>query len=89
MSPRGDPPLAALCGTLNGVIERMEKFSSDLCDVLHRVEATHRSISRELAVGVQMQEKQLKGTSAVRLRRNSRRVPAGAGDTQETGRRGL
>ncbi|XP_074703319.1 fas-binding factor 1 homolog [Strix aluco] len=46
--------------TLNGVIERMEKFSSDLCDVLHRVEATHRSTSRELAVGVQMQEKQLK-----------------------------
>ncbi|CAM9135192.1 unnamed protein product, partial [Bubo scandiacus] len=46
--------------TLNGVIERMEKFSSDLCDVLHRVEATHHSTSRELAVGAQMQEKQLK-----------------------------
>ncbi|XP_074682142.1 fas-binding factor 1 homolog isoform X2 [Strix aluco] len=45
--------------TLNGVIERMEKFFSDLCDVLHRVEAMHHSTSRELAVGVQKQEKQL------------------------------
>ncbi|CAM9966078.1 unnamed protein product [Bubo scandiacus] len=46
--------------TLNGVIEQMEKFSSDLCDVLHRVEAMHHSTSRELAVGVQKQEKEFK-----------------------------
>ncbi|XP_074778924.1 fas-binding factor 1 homolog isoform X2 [Athene noctua] len=46
--------------TLNGVIERMEKFSSDLCDVLHRVEATHHTTSQELAVGAQKQEKQLR-----------------------------
>uniref|UniRef100_A0A663MQE1 Fas-binding factor 1 C-terminal domain-containing protein n=1 Tax=Athene cunicularia TaxID=194338 RepID=A0A663MQE1_ATHCN len=46
--------------TLNSVIERMEKFSSDLCDILHRVEATHHTTSQELAMGAQKQEKQLR-----------------------------
>ncbi|XP_074746101.1 fas-binding factor 1 homolog isoform X3 [Strix uralensis] len=46
--------------TLNGVIEQMEKFSSDLRDVLHRVEATHHITSQELAMGAQKQQKQLK-----------------------------
>ncbi|XP_074701846.1 fas-binding factor 1 homolog isoform X1 [Strix aluco] len=46
--------------TLNGVIEQMEKFSSDLRDILHRVEATHHITSQELAMGAQKQQKQLK-----------------------------
>ena len=87
MSPRGDPPLAALRRTLNGVMDRMEKFFSDLRDFLQKMEATQQSTSRELAMGAQTQEKQLKGTSAVPLCQNGRGVPAGAGDTQETGRR--
>uniref|UniRef100_A0A8C8BK99 Fas-binding factor 1 C-terminal domain-containing protein n=1 Tax=Otus sunia TaxID=257818 RepID=A0A8C8BK99_9STRI len=58
--PSGDPPFAALHRALNGVIEQMEKFSSDLRDVLHRVEATHHTTSQELAMGAQKQQKQLK-----------------------------
>uniref|UniRef100_A0A8D0FL93 Fas-binding factor 1 C-terminal domain-containing protein n=1 Tax=Strix occidentalis caurina TaxID=311401 RepID=A0A8D0FL93_STROC len=46
--------------TLNSVIEQMEKFSSNLRDVLHRVEATHHTTSQELAMGAQKQQKQLK-----------------------------
>ncbi|XP_014805008.1 PREDICTED: fas-binding factor 1 isoform X3 [Calidris pugnax] len=33
--------------SLNGVIEQMEKFSSDLHDLSHKVEATHHSTSHE------------------------------------------
>ncbi|NXA44034.1 FBF1 factor, partial [Eudromia elegans] len=46
--------------SLNGVIEQMEKFSSDLHDLSHRVEATHHSTSQELAMGAQQRDKQLK-----------------------------
>ncbi|XP_062447885.1 fas-binding factor 1 isoform X2 [Rhea pennata] len=46
--------------SLNGVIEQMEKFSSDLHDLSHRVEATHHTTSQELAVGAQQRDKQLK-----------------------------
>ncbi|XP_010217417.1 PREDICTED: fas-binding factor 1, partial [Tinamus guttatus] len=46
--------------SLNGVIEQMEKFSSDLHNLSHRVEATHHSTSQELAMGAQQRDKQLK-----------------------------
>ncbi|XP_074685945.1 fas-binding factor 1 homolog isoform X5 [Strix aluco] len=46
--------------TLNGVMDRMEKFFSDLRDFLQKMEATQQSTSRELAMGAQTQEKQLK-----------------------------
>ncbi|NXG29261.1 FBF1 factor, partial [Dromaius novaehollandiae] len=46
--------------SLNGVIEQMEKFSSDLHDLSHRVEATHHTTSQELAMGAQQRDKQLK-----------------------------
>ncbi|XP_074728585.1 fas-binding factor 1 homolog isoform X7 [Strix uralensis] len=46
--------------TLNGVVDRMEKFFSDLRDFLQKMEATQQSTSRELAMGAQTQEKQLK-----------------------------
>ncbi|NXA55524.1 FBF1 factor, partial [Nothocercus julius] len=46
--------------SLNGVIEQMEKFSSDLHNLSHRVEATHLSTSQELAMGAQQRDKQLK-----------------------------
>uniref|UniRef100_A0A672UYE0 Fas binding factor 1 n=1 Tax=Strigops habroptila TaxID=2489341 RepID=A0A672UYE0_STRHB len=43
--------------SLNGIIEQMEKFSSDLHDLSHKVEATHQTTSQELA---QQRDKQLK-----------------------------
>ncbi|XP_068770229.1 fas-binding factor 1 isoform X2 [Struthio camelus] len=46
--------------SLNGVIEQMEKFSSDLHNLSHRVEATHHTTSQELAMGAQQRDKQLK-----------------------------
>ncbi|KAF1660259.1 hypothetical protein FQA23_0005670, partial [Aptenodytes patagonicus] len=46
--------------SLNGVIEQMEKFSSDLHDLSHKVEATHHTTSQELAVGARQRDKQLK-----------------------------
>ncbi|XP_074728567.1 fas-binding factor 1 homolog isoform X4 [Strix uralensis] len=46
--------------TLNGIMDRMEKFFSDLRDFLQKMEATQQSTSRELAMGAQTQEKQLK-----------------------------
>ncbi|XP_061865396.1 fas-binding factor 1 homolog [Colius striatus] len=39
--------------SLNGVIERMEKFSSDLHELWHKVEAKHHSTSQELATWAQ------------------------------------
>lgn len=86
MSYRGDLPLSPLRRSLNGVIEQMEKFSSDLHDLSHKVEATHHTTSQELAMGARQRDKQLKGTSAIPLRRNGSGVPARAGDTQKTGR---
>ncbi|NXJ68276.1 FBF1 factor, partial [Rostratula benghalensis] len=46
--------------SLNGVIEQMEKFSSDLHDLSHKVEATHHSTSQELAMGARERDMQLK-----------------------------
>ncbi|KFV99027.1 Fas-binding factor 1, partial [Fulmarus glacialis] len=46
--------------SLNGVIEQMERFSSDLHDLSHKVEATHHTTSQELAMGAQQRDKQLK-----------------------------
>lgn len=86
MSQRGDPPLAPLCRSLNGVIEQMEKFSSDLHDLSHKVEATHHTTSQELAMGARQRDKQLKGMSAIPLRQNGCGVPTGVGDTQKRGR---
>ena len=84
MNHRGGPPLAPLHRSLNGIIEQMEKFSSDLHDLSHKVEARHHTTSQELAMGARQQDKQLKGMSAIPLHRDGCGVPAGAGDTQET-----
>ncbi|XP_075613749.1 fas-binding factor 1 homolog [Balearica regulorum gibbericeps] len=46
--------------TWNGVIEQMEKFSSNLHDLSHKVEATHHITSQELAMGARQRDKQLK-----------------------------
>ncbi|XP_069728810.1 fas-binding factor 1 [Phaenicophaeus curvirostris] len=46
--------------SLNGVIEQMEKFSSDLHNLSHKVEATHHSTSQELALGARQRDQQLK-----------------------------
>ncbi|XP_053906495.1 fas-binding factor 1 homolog isoform X4 [Cuculus canorus] len=46
--------------SLNGVTEQMEKFSSDLHNLLHKVEAMHHSTSQELALGAQHRDQQLK-----------------------------
>ncbi|XP_075297080.1 fas-binding factor 1 isoform X2 [Opisthocomus hoazin] len=46
--------------SLNGIIEQMEKFSSDLHDLSHKVEARHHTTSQELAMGARQQDKQLK-----------------------------
>ncbi|NXD69774.1 FBF1 factor, partial [Eolophus roseicapillus] len=43
--------------SLNGIIEQMEKFSCELHDLSHKVEATHQTTSQELA---QQRDKQLK-----------------------------
>ncbi|XP_065550243.1 fas-binding factor 1 isoform X4 [Lathamus discolor] len=43
--------------SLNGIIEQMEKFSSDLHDLSHKVETMHQTTSQELA---QQWDKQLK-----------------------------
>ncbi|NXK09320.1 FBF1 factor, partial [Herpetotheres cachinnans] len=46
--------------SLNGVIEQMEKFSSNLHDLSHKVEATHHTTSQELAMGARQRDEQLK-----------------------------
>ncbi|XP_075597669.1 fas-binding factor 1 homolog, partial [Balearica regulorum gibbericeps] len=46
--------------SLNGVIEQMEKFSSNLHDLSHKVEAMHHTTSQELAMGARQRDKQLK-----------------------------
>ncbi|XP_048820722.1 fas-binding factor 1 isoform X3 [Lagopus muta] len=46
--------------SLNGVIEQMERFSSDLHNLSHRVEATHHTTSQELAMGARQRDEQLK-----------------------------
>ncbi|XP_061866568.1 fas-binding factor 1 isoform X2 [Colius striatus] len=39
--------------SLHSIVERMEKFSSDLHELSHKVEARHHSTSQELATGAQ------------------------------------
>ncbi|NXC46443.1 FBF1 factor, partial [Penelope pileata] len=46
--------------SLNGVIEQMERFSSDLHNLSHKVEATHHTTSQELAMGARQRDEQLK-----------------------------
>uniref|UniRef100_A0A8B9DDD5 Fas binding factor 1 n=1 Tax=Anser cygnoides TaxID=8845 RepID=A0A8B9DDD5_ANSCY len=46
--------------SLNGVIEQMEKFSSDLHNLSHKVEATHHTTSQELAMGARQRDEQLR-----------------------------
>ncbi|KFQ92665.1 Fas-binding factor 1, partial [Nipponia nippon] len=46
--------------SLNGVIEQMEKFSSDLHNLSHKLEATHHTTSQELVMGARQRDKQLK-----------------------------
>ncbi|NXU57159.1 FBF1 factor, partial [Turnix velox] len=61
-----DQEIAAVTSTtshtrsLNGVIEQMEKFSSNLHDLSHKVEATHHTTSQELAMGARQRDQQLK-----------------------------
>uniref|UniRef100_A0A8B9T587 Fas binding factor 1 n=1 Tax=Anas platyrhynchos TaxID=8839 RepID=A0A8B9T587_ANAPL len=51
---------APLRRSLNGVIEQMEKFSSDLHNLSHKVEATHHTTSQELAMGARQRDEQLR-----------------------------
>ncbi|NWX41442.1 FBF1 factor, partial [Steatornis caripensis] len=46
--------------SLNGIIEQIEKFSSDLHELSHRVEATHHTSSQELAMEARQRDKLLK-----------------------------
>uniref|UniRef100_A0A8C8SQ37 Fas binding factor 1 n=1 Tax=Pelusios castaneus TaxID=367368 RepID=A0A8C8SQ37_9SAUR len=46
--------------TLNGVIEQMEKFSSNLNDLSYKVEATHHNTSQELEMGARQRDEQLR-----------------------------
>lgn len=61
------PTGAPLRRSLNGVIEQMEKFSSDLHNLSHKVEATHHTTSQELAMGARQRDEQLRGTAALLL----------------------
>ncbi|KFP65608.1 Fas-binding factor 1, partial [Cariama cristata] len=54
--------------SLNGIIEQMEKFSSNLHDLSHKVEATRHTTSQELAMGAQQWDKQVKGLVTGHLR---------------------
>lgn len=45
----------------------MEKFSSDLHNLSHKVEATHHTTSQELAMGARQRDEQLRGTAALLL----------------------
>ncbi|XP_077183867.1 fas-binding factor 1 isoform X2 [Paroedura picta] len=44
--------------SLNGIIEQMEQFSSNLNDLSSKVEATHHTTSQGLEIGVREREKQ-------------------------------
>ncbi|KAM6317277.1 fas-binding factor 1 isoform 2-T2 [Podargus strigoides] len=46
--------------SLNGVIEQIEKCSSDLHDLSHKVEATHQNTAEELAMEARQWDRQLK-----------------------------
>nr|XP_056710186.1 fas-binding factor 1 [Euleptes europaea] len=44
--------------SLNGIIEQMEQFSSNLNDLSNKVEATHHTTSQGLEIGVRQREEQ-------------------------------
>uniref|UniRef100_A0A8C3SFE9 Fas binding factor 1 n=1 Tax=Chelydra serpentina TaxID=8475 RepID=A0A8C3SFE9_CHESE len=46
--------------SLNGIIEQMEKFSSNLNDLSYKVEATHHNTSQELEIGARQRDEQLR-----------------------------
>uniref|UniRef100_A0A8D0ECT0 Fas binding factor 1 n=1 Tax=Salvator merianae TaxID=96440 RepID=A0A8D0ECT0_SALMN len=46
--------------SLNGIIEQMEKFSSNLNDVANKVEATHHSTAQGLETGARQRDEQLR-----------------------------
>ncbi|XP_061472222.1 fas-binding factor 1 isoform X2 [Rhineura floridana] len=46
--------------SLNGVINQMEKFSSNLNDLTNKVEATHLTTSQELEIGARQRDEQLR-----------------------------
>ncbi|XP_048347062.1 fas-binding factor 1 isoform X1 [Sphaerodactylus townsendi] len=46
--------------SLNGIIEQMEQFSSNLNDLSNKVEATHHTTSEGLEIGVRQREQQHK-----------------------------
>ncbi|NXJ88327.1 FBF1 factor, partial [Corythaixoides concolor] len=46
--------------SLNGVMEQVEKFSSDLHELSHKIEAMYRATSQELAMGAQQWDTRLK-----------------------------
>ncbi|KAM9119323.1 fas-binding factor 1 [Pangshura tecta] len=46
--------------SLNGVIEQMEKFSSNLSDLSYKVEASHHNTSQELEIGARQRDEQLR-----------------------------
>ncbi|XP_071620035.1 fas-binding factor 1 isoform X6 [Heliangelus exortis] len=46
--------------SLNSIVEQIEKFSSDLHSLLHKVETTHHTTSQELATEARQRDRQLK-----------------------------
>lgn len=86
VSYKGDPPLAACYRSLNGAVEQIEKFSSDLHNLFHKIEAMHHSTSQELATEARQRDKQLKGMAAVPLWQKGCGVAIRAGDTQKAER---
>ncbi|XP_030317619.1 fas-binding factor 1 isoform X2 [Calypte anna] len=46
--------------SLNSIVEQIEKFSSDLHNLLHKVETTHHTTSQELATEARQRDRQLK-----------------------------
>ncbi|KAM9371429.1 fas-binding factor 1 [Phaethornis superciliosus] len=46
--------------SLNSIVEQIEKFSSDLHNLLHKVETTHHTTSQELAMEARQRDRQLK-----------------------------
>lgn len=53
--------LLASCRSLNGVIDQMEKFSSNLNDLASKVEATHHTTHQGLEMGARQRDEQLRG----------------------------
>lgn len=51
--------------SLNGIIEQMEKFSSNLHELHSRVEASHLATTQERELGARQRDGQLRGSPAV------------------------